>query len=150
MSEKGDGEAADIFAEMLRDAKRGGPRAARPRRIPDERAVAEWGEAAGQLQKMWLDFHAPGEEEIDVPVPLFADPSQWLGLMQTWYQQMPQLDVQRQQALWSEGLALWEDILAQYGIGTDGSRQAGGRASTCRAPTGALPIRRGANSRFLR
>ncbi|MXO59836.1 class I poly(R)-hydroxyalkanoic acid synthase [Altererythrobacter salegens] len=123
MDETEGGTAADIFAEMLKMQSEAA-RAVLATTIPDERAVAEWGETAGQLQKMWLDFHVPAEQDVDAPVPLFADPAQWMGLMQAWYQQMPYLDVQRQQALWNEGIALWEDILAQYGIGQDGTGEA--------------------------
>src|SRR5690606_39636067 len=52
-----------------------------------------------------------------MPVPLFTDPVQWMGLMQGWYQQMPWLDPARQARLVEEGMALWEEVLAQYGIG---------------------------------
>lgn len=123
MDDRDGGEAADIFAEMLKMQSEAA-QAVLAATIPDERAVAEWSETAERLQKMWLDFHAPGEEETEIPVPLFADPAQWMGLLQAWYQQMPQLDVQRQQALWNEGLELWEHILAQYGLGPEGEGKA--------------------------
>ena len=73
-----------------------------------------------------------------MPVPLFADPAQWMGLMQGWYQQMPWLDPERQQQLFEEGAALWEDVLAQYGVGREGpTRRPRGRS--CRARTAASP-----------
>jgi polyhydroxyalkanoate synthase len=104
--------------------------------IPDDTAIAEWSETTQRLQRMWMDFHAQ-EKLPEAPAPLFVDPAQWMGMMQAWYSQVPLLDPERQQALWQEGIALWEDILAQYGIGGSGA----GAAS---------PIRPGASSRSSR
>jgi polyhydroxyalkanoate synthase len=110
---KGDA-ASDIFAEMLRMQSEAA-QAALAATIPDERAIAEWGEAAERLQRMWLDFNVP--EGAAAPVPLFADPAQWMELVQAWQRQMPWLDPERQAKLAAEGAALWDDILAQYGMG---------------------------------
>jgi polyhydroxyalkanoate synthase len=52
-----------------------------------------------------------------MPLPMLADPTQWFGLMQGWFQQMPLLDPRRQSEIFAEGMALWETVLAQYGIG---------------------------------
>ena len=115
-------EAADIFTEMLRvqgEAARQmletfAPQAAGA--VPDQAALADWGESALKLQQMWLRFHQ--QQAIPaMPVPMLADPTQWMGLMQGWFEQMPLLDPRRQSELFDEGLALWEDVLAQYGIG---------------------------------
>src|SRR5690606_24781409 len=117
-----DGEATDIFTELLRaqgEAARQvlascAPEAAQA--IPSDAELKDWGESALRLQQLWLDFHR--QQAIpEMPVPLFADPAQWMGLMQAWQAQVPWLDPRRQQELIEEGLALWEDILAQYGIG---------------------------------
>jgi len=115
-------DAADIFTEMLRaqgEAARQMMETFLPDAVdavPTDAAIAQWGEAALELQRMWLDFH---EQQAlpEMPVPLLAEPAQWLGLMQAWYQQMPLLDPERQARLFEEGLALWEDVLAQYGLG---------------------------------
>ena len=112
-------EAADLFARMLQMQSEAA-QSVMSATIPDPQAVAEWGEAAARLQAMWLDFHAPGSDAAEGPLPLFADPAQWMNLVQAWYQQMPMLDPARQQALWEEGLSLWEDILEQYGMGPAG------------------------------
>jgi polyhydroxyalkanoate synthase subunit PhaC len=116
------GPAADLFTEMLRiqgEAAREMVAAVLPgaaEALPTGAEMSDWGEAALKLQRMWLEFHE--QHAIpDMPVPLFADPAQWLGVMQGWYQQMPWLDPARQQRLIEEGAALWEDVLAQYGIG---------------------------------
>ena len=122
MATESESETPDIFTEMLRlqsEAARQLVSAA----IPNEAAMAEWGEAAQRLQSMWLDFHQQ-ESLPEPPVPFLADPAQWMGLMQAWYRQLPLLDPERQQQLWQEGTELWRDILAQYGIGPDGEMTA--------------------------
>jgi polyhydroxyalkanoate synthase len=115
-------DAADIFTEMLRaqgEAARQmlgtfAPEAVEA--VPSDAALADWGESALKLQAMWLDFHKQ-QALPAMPVPILADPTQWMGLMQGWFQQVPLLDPRRQSELLEEGLALWEDVLAQYGIG---------------------------------
>ncbi len=114
--------AADLFTEMLRiqgETARQMMAACvseTDAAVPGAAAITDWGEAALKLQKMWLDFHEQ-QSVPDMPVPLFADPTQWLGLMQGWYQQMPWLDPARQQRLLDEGATLWQEVLAQYGLG---------------------------------
>ena len=122
MATESESETPDIFTEMLRlqsEAARQLVSAA----MPNEAAMAEWGEAAQRLQSMWLDFHQQ-ESLPEPPVPFLADPAQWMGLMQAWYRQLPLLDPERQQQLWQEGMDLWRDILEQYGIGPDGEMTA--------------------------
>ncbi len=120
--------AENLFTEMLRiqgEAARDMMRAVLPEAVetaaPDA-ALVQWGEAATRLQQMWIDYH---EQQVvpQMPVPLFADPAQWFGIMQGWYSQVPWLDPQRQAALLAEGAALWEQIMAQYGVG-GGAREA--------------------------
>lgn len=112
-------DAADIFARML-EMQSEAARQVISASIPDEAAIAEWSETTQRLQRMWMDFHVQ-DPVPEAPAPLFADPAQWMGMMQAWYRQVPLLDPQRQQVLWQEGMALWEDILAQYGIGDSGA-----------------------------
>jgi polyhydroxyalkanoate synthase len=111
--------AADIFTRML-EMQSEAARQVIAAGIPDDAAIAEWSETTQRLQRMWMDFHAQ-EKLPEAPAPLFVDPAQWMGMMQAWYSQVPLLDPERQQALWQEGMALWEDILAQYGIGGSGA-----------------------------
>jgi polyhydroxyalkanoate synthase subunit PhaC len=114
--------AGDLFTEMLRiqgEAARQMMATVMPEAVaalPGDEDLTQWGEATLRLQKMWLDFHEQ-QSVPEMPVPLFVDPAQWLGMMQGWYQQMPWLDPARQQQLVADGMALWEDVLAQYGIG---------------------------------
>ena len=119
--------SADIFTQMLRiqgEAARQVVETFLPQAVdavPTDQELAEWGQAALKLQQMWLPLPvAPAAADSragDVPLPLFADPSQWLSLMQGLWQQVPLLDPVRQQGIWAEGLEMWEQILAQYGIG---------------------------------
>jgi polyhydroxyalkanoate synthase len=126
MPEVPESPAADIFTEMLRaqgEAARQMLETFAPETaaaVPGEAELAEWGDSAMKLQSMWLDFHK--QQSLSalgpaMPVPILADPTQWLGLMQGWFEQMPLLDPRRQSEILAEGLALWEDVLAQYGMG---------------------------------
>ena len=92
------GEAArQMMASVLPDAAGA---------VPADKTLAEWGEATLRLQQMWLEFQEQ-QAVPEMPVPLFADPAQWMGLMQGWYQQMPWLEPERQQQMFEEGAALW-------------------------------------------
>ncbi|HEY6815135.1 MAG TPA: class I poly(R)-hydroxyalkanoic acid synthase [Croceibacterium sp.] len=121
--------AADVFTEMLRvqgEAARQmlatfAPQAAEA--VPNEAALADWGESALKLQQMWLAFHQQ-QALPAMPVPMLADPTQWMGLMQGWFQQMPLFDPERQASMMAEGMALWESVLGQYGIGPGGQKPA--------------------------
>jgi polyhydroxyalkanoate synthase len=115
-------DSADIFTEMLRMQSEAA-RQIVTASMPSEAALAEWGEAAQRLQSMWSDFHSQ-DKLPEPPTPVLADPAQWMGLMQAWYRQIPILDPERQQQLWQEGMALWQDILEQYGVGPNGEATA--------------------------
>src|SRR5690606_30185937 len=125
MAPSGDGSdagAADIFTEMLRiqgEAARQAIGAFLPEAsaaLPDDAALAEWGASARKIQQMWTEYHQSADA-LGWVAPLLADPAQWMTLMQGVYQQMPLLDPVRQQAIWEEGIGLWEDILGQFGMG---------------------------------
>jgi polyhydroxyalkanoate synthase len=111
-------QSADLFTEMLRMQSEAA-RQIVTASMPSEAALAEWAEAAQRLQGMWSEFHAQ-DKLPEPPTPFLADPSQWMGLMQAWYKQIPLLDPARQQQLWQEGMELWQDILEQYGVGPNG------------------------------
>ncbi len=125
----GNGAAADVFTEMLRiqgEAARQVMQTFLPGAsdaVPRDDVLEEWGRSAARIQDMWLQHHqrpdAPG-----MAIPLFADPAQWMTLLQGLYQQMPLLDPQRQQLIWDEGMALWDDILRQFGMGPGGEGEA--------------------------
>ncbi|WP_126173869.1 PHA/PHB synthase family protein [Altericroceibacterium xinjiangense] len=120
-------DAADVFTEMLRiqgETARQMMESFLPQADksgPNEDALSQWRDAAENLQRLWVDFHAQ-QTPPEMPAAFLADPSQWFGLMQAWQQQMT--DTSRQQQLWQEGVTLWEDILALYGMGPKGEKDA--------------------------
>lgn len=88
--------------------------------MPDPGDAAHWAEVAQRLQTMWVDFQseqalnaAPGA--FGVPA-YFADPAQWMSLVDGWYKQMPLVNPDKHQALWEQGMAVWQNIM---GLDTD-------------------------------
>lgn len=76
-----------------------------------------WSETARRLQSMWLDFQS---QQMAGPVSgttgIF-DLGKWAEAFGGWYQAMPLADPSVQKRLWEDGLALWQGVLGQYGIG---------------------------------
>jgi polyhydroxyalkanoate synthase len=112
----------DIFTEMLRaqgEAARQMMQAFLPEAVnavPDDAQLSAWSESARKLQAMWLEFHR--QQAIpEMPVPFLANPAEWFGVMQGWFERTPLLDPRRQAEIFEEGAALWADVLAQYGVG---------------------------------
>ncbi len=95
--------------------------------------AAHWTEIGQRLQQMWLAFQAEQAQASAAapagPVAYFSDPGRWLAAAQGWYRRMPLADAATQKRLWEDGLALWESVLGQYGIGPRaGEAQADGPA----------------------
>ncbi|MDD3797765.1 MAG: class I poly(R)-hydroxyalkanoic acid synthase [Novosphingobium sp.] len=102
------GEAAQHwFNQMLPDTAR---------KLPDPGDMADWFDVARRLQNMWLEFQ---EQRVAAGLPPnpFADPSKWIQLATRLYRQSPFADQQQQEKIWADGLALWENVLGQYGVG---------------------------------
>jgi len=122
----GDGEATDVFTEMLRmqgEAARQVMQTFLPDaadRLPDGEAIGEMGEAMMRLQEMWQTLPYR-QDKRDFPTPMLADPVPWMGMMQGWFGSLGALDGKARHAMWDEGIHLWENILSQYGLGADGS-----------------------------
>jgi len=109
--------AADIFTEMLRiqgETARQVMAAFMPQAVaalPSDEDVANWMQAVQDLQRQWLPV--PSGEGASAPLPLLADPAQWLAAMQG----LSLIDPVRQQALLAEAAALWEQIVAGFAAG---------------------------------
>ena len=89
-----------------------------PTPLADPAAAAHWGEAMARLQAMWLEFQQHQVlEAASPPAAHYLDPGHWLTLAQGWYRQLPLAQPDVQKRLWEDGLALWEGVLGQYGIG---------------------------------
>ena len=78
-----------------------------------------WAEVGAKLQGMWLDYQAEQMTDPQALAPWF-DPSRWARMAQDWYRQMPLADIEQQQKLVQDGMALWQQVLAQYGLGPEG------------------------------
>tara|TARA_Y100000815_G_scaffold65051_1_gene53842 strand:+ start:1275 stop:3143 length:1869 start_codon:yes stop_codon:yes gene_type:complete len=106
--------ARALFAPMA-EATGGNPLSAEDMR--------HWAEVGTKLQTMWLEYQAEQLADPQALVP-WMDPARWMGLAQDWYRQMPLADPAQQQALWQEGMEVWQQVLAQYGLGAGGQEQA--------------------------
>ena len=85
--------------------------------------MRHWAEVGTKLQTMWLEYQAEQLADPQALVP-WMDPARWMGLAQDWYRQMPLADPAQQQALWQEGMEVWQQVLAQYGLGAGGQEEA--------------------------
>lgn len=132
-----DGQAADIFTEMLRiqgEAARQVMQAWAPAAVPDlpdAKDIDALGASIMAFQDNWFHLNSkPDGQGGTMPAPFMADPAQWLDLMQSWYRQVPAIDPQRQQQMWEEGVLLWDRILAHFTPeGADADHDAGKAAA---------------------
>ncbi|WP_423143130.1 PHA/PHB synthase family protein [Parablastomonas sp. CN1-191] len=79
--------------------------------------LARWQESAAKLQALWLDFQQERAAKAATGLGGLFDPAQWLALAQSWTAGHPLLAPDATRKLWEDGLALWEGVLGQYGIG---------------------------------
>jgi polyhydroxyalkanoate synthase subunit PhaC len=113
----------NIFAEML-ERQNAAARELYGRLLPGaELAQAkpgdamQWAQVAAQMQAKWLAFQGEQALKPQQGAAPFGDPGQWLAMAQGWWKQMPLANPDTQKRLWEDGLALWESVLGQYGIG---------------------------------
>ncbi|MEH6722479.1 MAG: class I poly(R)-hydroxyalkanoic acid synthase [Qipengyuania sp.] len=87
--------------------------------------MQHWAEVGTKLQGMWLEYQT---EQLGDPQAFAAyfDPVRWMRMADNWYRQMPLADPARQQALMQEGMALWQQVLGQYGLSPEGQPVAEG------------------------
>jgi len=80
--------------------------------------MAQWAGAGQRLQALWLDFQREQAGNLAAQSPnVFADPGNWLEVMQGWIKALPLTSPDVQKKMWEDSLALWEGVLGQYGIG---------------------------------
>jgi polyhydroxyalkanoate synthase len=120
-------DPADIFTEMLRiqgEAARQvmqtfAPDAAAA--LPTENDAQDLGSSILAFHENWLRLNTrPDGKGGTILAPFMADPAQWLDVMQQWYKQVPAIDPARQQQLWEDGIALWEQIIGHFAAQGDG------------------------------
>ncbi len=119
----GSEDPAAAFAELLRtqaEATQAMIAQVMPALPLDPADAARWTDSMTKLQSLWLEFQSDKAGEalnsMQSP-PSFARPDAWLSALSDWYAQMPLASPEAQGKLWNEGLAVWEAVLGQYGIG---------------------------------
>ncbi len=116
------GNPADLFAAMLQAPQQMFARlmpelgeADAAKVMPD---LTQWASVAQRLQALWAEFQQYQAAAAAENIPqLFSDPGNFLGVFQGWLKALPLTDPESQQRMWNDSVALWENVLGQYGIG---------------------------------
>ncbi len=92
--------------------------------IPPEQGLSpedarHWAEVGAKLQGMWIEYQTERLADPKTMAALF-DPARWMRMAEEWYRQMPLADLEQQQRLVQDGMALWQQVLGQYGLGPEG------------------------------
>ncbi len=78
----------------------------------------QWTDSAKKLQTMWLEFQQEQVQKAAAkPGAGLVDPLNMAETAQRWLKGTPLADPAQQTKLWENGLALWQNVLGQYGIG---------------------------------
>ena len=88
-----------------------------PATLPQPADAQQWAMVGGKLQKMWLDYAAEQVAKGQPAMAQMVDPVRMAQQMQGWWQQLPMGDPAIQKQMWEDGLALWQTVLGQFGIG---------------------------------
>ena len=83
--------------------------------------AAEWAAKASRLQSIWTDFQVEQINRLGSIAKPAADPLQWLGSSKAVLRQLPLTKPDVQKRLLSEGLALAQAVLGQFGINPNGT-----------------------------
>jgi polyhydroxyalkanoate synthase len=79
---------------------------------------AQWATTAQKLQGMWLEFQQEQAEKAKAsPSSALGDPFKLFETFGQWMQGSPLADPAQHQKFWGDSLALWQNVLGQYGIG---------------------------------
>ncbi len=90
----------------------------------DPADLQHWAMSAAKLQKMWLDFGAEKAGQAPPAMAQMGDVSRWSAMASDWFKAMPLAQPKAQARLWEEGLALWTNVLGNYGIGPQAGQTA--------------------------
>lgn len=85
--------------------------------IQDPDQAMQWIEAAQQLQALLLEFQTEQAMKPITGQVHYTDPQYWMDYAANWWKRMPSVDTEAQKNMWEDGLALWQSLLGQYGIG---------------------------------
>ncbi len=79
--------------------------------------LGEWAAALQTMQGLWLDFAQDQATKLAGKAPaMLVDPGNWLSIYENWVTALPLTNPDVQQKLWTDGLALWQAVLGQYGL----------------------------------
>jgi len=73
---------------------------------------AHWAGIAERLQTIWGDYQKDQSRKLASPPAHYTSPEKWLTTLASWYRQMPLVDPEFQQRMWSDAAALWQGVLA--------------------------------------
>ena len=100
--------------------------------LPKPEDTGQWAEAAQRLQSLWLDYQSE-QALLAAGGPAQYGTAYWLNKAERWYAQMPLANTDTQARLWEDGLALWQTVLGQYGIGPKAAEAKEGRIALPRS-----------------
>ena len=86
--------------------------------------MQHWADVGMKLQTMWLQYQAEQALKPQAMVP-YLDPARWMAVAEGWLKAMPIASPEAQRALWEDGMALWNTVLGQYGIGPQAGEASG-------------------------
>ena len=80
--------------------------------------MAQWSAAAQRMQALWFEFQRDSAAKAAGNAPDIASGiGNFAQIMQGWLKVLPLASPDVQKRMWDEGLALWQGVLGQYGIG---------------------------------
>lgn len=82
----------------------------------------QWAELSDKLQGMWNNFQSDKAEHLN-PGAAMLDPAGWVDFTKNWLAQMPIANASQQQRMLEESVKLWQSVLGQYTLGSDGVMQ---------------------------
>jgi len=82
----------------------------------------DWSEVAGNLNRIWQDFV---KDRPAIASSGLVDPARWLDLSRRWMEQWPIGDDETQTRWFDDSMALWDNMLGQFGLSQKGAEQPG-------------------------
>ncbi|MDG2004205.1 MAG: alpha/beta fold hydrolase [Novosphingobium sp.] len=84
---------------------------------PAEGPGSDWADTIRTLQAMWSEANSSAPDQGVADQAHYSDPANWVAAVQALLRLLPRSPPETQKRLWEEGLALFETVLGQYGIG---------------------------------
>jgi polyhydroxyalkanoate synthase len=97
--------------------------AAKPLPLAEAEEAVQWGETAAKLQQLWIDFNLEqankalsGNQFLTEMQQRAAMTPAMIEMIEGWTKQIPLVRPDNQEKLLADGAALWESVLAQWGL----------------------------------